>query len=63
MPIREYECSECGHVVEKLTLANRESEPPFKCPACGFLHSMRLKLPSSVGVVFKGDGWTPKGGQ
>ncbi len=58
MPIREYQCSECGKVVEQLEL--EEKGPPDKCPSCGFWHSMQLKV-SSFGFSLLGDGWAADG--
>ena len=33
MPIYEYRCQECGHVVEKLVRGGQE--PKVQCPQCG----------------------------
>lgn len=53
MPIYEYECTACGHTLEKL---QKVSEPPLaQCPEC---HGASLqKLISAAGFRLKGGGW------
>lgn len=53
MPIYEYECSNCGHFLEKL---QKVSDPPLtQCPKC---HADALKkLVSAAGFRLKGGGW------
>ncbi len=53
MPIYEYQCTSCGHELEKL---QRMSDPALTdCPAC---HESELKrLVSAAGFRLKGAGW------
>lgn len=53
MPIYEYECTSCGHTLEKL---QKVSDPPLsECPQC---HQATLqKLISAAGFRLKGGGW------
>lgn len=53
MPIYEYECTACGHTLEKL---QKISDPPLtRCPQC---HQETLqKLVSAAGFRLKGGGW------
>jgi putative FmdB family regulatory protein len=53
MPIYEYECTACGHFLEKL---QKVGEPPLlDCPEC---HAATLqKLISAAGFRLKGGGW------
>ncbi|MEJ2440192.1 MAG: zinc ribbon domain-containing protein [Gammaproteobacteria bacterium] len=53
MPIYEYECTACGHTLEKL---QKISDPPLtQCPEC---HGETLqKLISAAGFRLKGGGW------
>ena len=43
MPIREYECCACGHVMEVLRLSGGNEGPPGKCEKCGTWAGMNLK--------------------
>jgi len=53
MPIYEYQCTECGHELEKL---QKISDPPLtECPACG--KSTLQKRVSAAGFRLKGGGW------
>lgn len=53
MPIYEYQCTECGHELEKL---QKISDPPLsECPACG--KPALQKLVSAAGFRLKGAGW------
>lgn len=53
MPIYEYQCTECGHELEKL---QKISDPPLsECPACG--KPALQKLVSAAGFRLKGGGW------
>ena len=53
MPIYEYQCTECGHGLEKL---QKISDPPLtECPACG--RSTLQKRVSAAGFRLKGGGW------
>ena len=57
MPIYDYGCSACGHVVEVIHGIN-EAGPRF-CPACGKEGTMR-KAFATPAVHFKGSGWAKK---
>ncbi len=53
MPIYEYQCTECGHELEKL---QKISDPPLtECPACG--RATLQKRVSAAGFRLKGGGW------
>ena len=53
MPIYEYQCSACGHQLERL---QKISDPPLTdCPACG--KPALQKLVSAAGFRLKGGGW------
>jgi putative FmdB family regulatory protein len=53
MPIYEYQCDACGHVLETL---QKISEPPLTtCPACGA--EALKKLISASAFRLKGGGW------
>ncbi|MGD2076291.1 MAG: zinc ribbon domain-containing protein [Gammaproteobacteria bacterium] len=53
MPIYEYQCTACGHELEKL---QKISDPPLtECPACG--KSTLQKRVSAAGFRLKGGGW------
>jgi len=53
MPIYEYQCESCGHVMEKI---QKMSDDPLKdCPACN--KSALRKLVSAAAFRLKGDGW------
>lgn len=52
MPIYEYKCTECGHIIEAFQKAN---DPPLKkCTKCG---GILKKVLSSPAIQFKGTGW------
>ena len=53
MPIYEYQCAACGHILEAL---QKVSEPPLKtCPEC---HKPKLeKKVSATSFQLKGTGW------
>lgn len=53
MPIYEYECNECGHLLEVLQRVN--DPPKTDCPSCN-ASSLR-KLVSAAGFRLKGTGW------
>jgi putative FmdB family regulatory protein len=55
MPLYDYECQTCGHVVEVMHGVNASG--PQSCDRCG--GPMR-KLMSKVAIVFKGSGWAKK---
>lgn len=53
MPIYEYECTACGHTLEKL---QKVSEPPLShCPECN--ETSLQKLISAAGFRLSGGGW------
>lgn len=53
MPIYEYECTACGHTLEKL---QKVSEAPLsQCPECN--ETSLQKLISAAGFRLKGGGW------
>jgi putative FmdB family regulatory protein len=52
MPLYEYQCTKCGHRLEKI---QRFSDKPLKkCPECG---GPLEKVISAPAVQFKGSGW------
>jgi len=53
MPIYEYKCTECDHVLEKLQKIS--DEPLQDCPACN--KPGLQKLISAAGFRLKGGGW------
>ncbi len=53
MPIYEYECKGCGHVLEAIQKIS--DSPLVKCPACG--QDSLTKLISAAGFRLKGGGW------
>lgn len=53
MPIYEYECTACGHILEKLQ--KLDAPPLSQCPQC---HAATLqKRVSAAGFRLKGGGW------
>ena len=57
MPIYDYACTSCRHVVEVIHRIS-ESGPRF-CPNCGAEGTMRKAVTTSA-VHFKGSGWAKK---
>src|SRR5436309_14759072 len=55
MPLYDYQCQKCGHVVEVMHGVNDRG--PQHCERCG--GEMR-KLLSTPAIVFKGSGWAKK---
>lgn len=53
MPIYEYECQECQHVLDALQKIN--DEPLRHCPSCG--EAALKKLLSAPRFRLKGSGW------
>ena len=53
MPIYEYKCSECGHVLDALQGVNEA--PLEECPECS--KSSLKKLISAPNFRLSGDGW------
>ena len=57
MPIREYECPECGHRWESM---ERSADAPAKeCPDCGSPKVVRLI--SRTSFRLRGGGWASDG--
>lgn len=54
MPIYEYQCSECGHTLEKLQ--NRTDPAPETCPSCQ-AKSTLSRIISQTSFHLKGGGW------
>jgi len=57
MPIYEYGCESCGHVLE--VWAKVDDAPPAACPKCG--HASPKKLISRTAFHLKGGGWYAQG--
>ena len=57
MPLYEYECSACGHRVDRL---QKSSDPPPVCDACDGAPVMR-KLISRSSFKLNGTGWARDG--
>lgn len=57
MPIYEYGCEACGHVLE--VWAKVDDAPPATCPQCG--HANPKKLISRTAFHLKGGGWYAQG--
>ena len=53
MPIYEYQCDDCNHVLDALQKVN--DKPLVDCPECG-KNSLR-RLISAPNFRLKGDGW------
>ena len=57
MPTYEYKCTNCSHGWE---IEQKITDKPIKtCPKCGKKKAKRL-ISGGSGIIFKGDGWTPK---
>lgn len=57
MPIRVYECNECGYRVERLEYTMQDG--PL-CPRCELEHSKLIEMtrqPAAPAVHFAGEGW------
>ena len=53
MPIYEYDCTDCGHSIEKL---QKLSDPPLlDCPVCGAA-ALKKRI-SAAGFRLSGAGW------
>lgn len=57
MPIYDYTCAKCGHLVEVIH-GMGEGGPRF-CPSCGAEGTMRKGF-AAPAVHFKGSGWAKK---
>ncbi len=53
MPIYEYQCEQCDHVLE--AIQKMSDAPLSECPACG--KPALKKLISASGFRLKGSGW------
>ncbi|MFP3873292.1 MAG: FmdB family zinc ribbon protein [Thiohalophilus sp.] len=53
MPIYEYQCEQCDHVLE--AIQKMSDAPLSECPACG--KPALKKLISAAGFRLKGSGW------
>jgi putative FmdB family regulatory protein len=53
MPIYEYQCGACGHIVEQLQKIS--DGPLVECPQCG--KSEMQKIVSATSFQLKGTGW------
>lgn len=73
MPTYEYKCPRCGYIIE--VFHGISEKPVIKCPKCRecginpetnrYEHDlygpiMDKMIGRGSGVIFKGDGWTPK---
>ncbi len=58
MPLYEYGCSACGHVVELMQSASL-AKAPDACEKCGA--SNMEKMLSRTSFILKGDGWYKDG--
>jgi putative FmdB family regulatory protein len=57
MPIYDYVCGACGHLLE--VIHGIHDEGPRFCPNCGVENRMK-KAFAPTAVVFKGSGWAKK---
>ena len=55
MPIHDYVCESCGHVME--VVHGLHAEGPRECPVCGGPMAKAFAAPA---VHFKGSGWAKK---
>lgn len=55
MPVYDYACRDCGHVVEVIHGVNDSG--PTSCPSC---EGPMRKLLATPAIVFKGSGWAKK---
>ena len=56
MPTYEYGCQECG-TYGSVQRTYKEDDGGMNCPKCGL---DMTRIYSTVGLVFKGDGWGGK---
>jgi putative FmdB family regulatory protein len=62
MPLREYECVDCGAVFEKL-VRNSSEGATVKCPVCGSLRlEEKFSAFASVSKNAAGNNCAPSGG-
>lgn len=54
MPLYEFKCTKCGKTFEKIK--------PYGCKHPECCGQPMTKIINPPGLVFKGEGWTPKGG-
>lgn len=55
MPLREYQCEECGAEWEEL---RRDQTDPSECPECGTPDCVHRKLAKGTGHNFKTRGFS-----
>ena len=55
MPLYEYKCGRCGHVLEKLQ-SSPDAPAPEQCPGCQAVGELR-RLVSNTSFQLKGSGW------
>lgn len=64
MPLYSYSCPKCGRQIELIRPSSERDELPLcvqlGCDGQQEMH--RQSSASSVALVFKGDGWTLRGG-
>jgi len=53
VPTYEYECQECGQVIEKFHKMTQR--PRVKCPKCG--GKTKKLIGTGAGIIFKGEGF------
>jgi putative FmdB family regulatory protein len=58
MPIYDYRCEECGHLME--VIHGVDAPGPASCAVCG---GPVRKLMSTPAILFKGSGWAKKDAQ
>lgn len=58
MPLREYECFECGFRSERLEFTPTTPDDAPMCPRDG---NRMGKLVSVSNIAFRGTGWTERG--
>lgn len=54
MPLYEYQCSNCGNMLEELQ--KMSDEPLKKCPECG-KNTLKRLIGTGAGLIFKGSGF------
>ena len=55
MPIRDYNCNNCGHIWEEI---RKDQSDPKTCPNC--LNEDFKRLPPKSNFQLKGEGWFRK---
>ncbi len=59
MPTYEYECTNCGHVIEifQSITAKPKRKPDEPCPRCGKRAPIRRLIGKGAALLFKGSGF------